>query len=234
MVINERVCEGCGDCGVKSGCLSVEPVNTELGRKTQIDQAALQHATTAACDGDCPSFVTVTRGGGAPVAADRRLPTGNCLSRTAAVTAAPATGSSPSASAEPAWSPSTRCWPRPRSWTGGRSTGLDQTGLSQKAGPVVSHLRLVAPVTGGPIVQRGSGEESRRSCCSALDLLVGGRAGHLARLRRPDRDGGLTSLVATADMVRGGRAPSTSARCSTRSRERTRPGGLTAVDTRRG
>src|SRR3954452_23214010 len=140
VVIDEATCEGCGDCGEKSNCLSVQPVPTELGRKTRIDQTSCN--TDYSCLlGDCPSFLTVEVAPPrkkksakatpeAPTVLDPVLPlsadvflagiggtgivTVNQLLATAAL--------------------------RHDLDTTGLS-GLDQVGLSQKAGPVTSHLR---------------------------------------------------------------------------------------------
>jgi indolepyruvate ferredoxin oxidoreductase len=150
LVINERVCEGCGDCGEKSNCLSVEPVDTEWGRKTTINQTSCNNDMSC-LSGDCPAFVTVTP---------------------AAPHAVPPLPSAPSPDNLPAPEPMTLAHPFHLRMPGiggtgvvtvnqilGTAalldsmyvTGIDQTGLSQKAGPVVSDLRLwSAPLDGTP------------------------------------------------------------------------------------
>ena len=140
VLINERVCEGCGDCGEKSSCLSVEPVDTELGRKTRINQTSC-NKDYSCLQGDCPSFVTVVMPDSvrAPAVAplpDVELPEPEpCvdwedvrvrlvgIGGTGVLTVSHVLGMAALID-------------------GYHVGGLDQTGLSQKAGPVVSDLHI--------------------------------------------------------------------------------------------
>jgi indolepyruvate ferredoxin oxidoreductase len=187
VTINERVCEGCGDCGAKSGCLSVEPVETELGRKTRIHQSSC-NVDGSCLAGECPSFLTV-------VPAERRRGLAGRRARRRAAAAADAPPPGAPVRPEP---PDDLPAPPWRGGTDGREVtvrlcgvggtgvvtvshllgvaallegrearGLDQTGLSQKGGNVISDVRIGdASISGGARASRGT-----LDALLALDLL---------------------------------------------------------------
>ena len=140
--INEAVCEGCGDCGRESNCMAILPVETEFGRKRQIDQSAC-NKDYSCMNGFCPSFVTLEGGrvkkGRAQTVDASRLP--------------PLPAPTLPSTAQP--------WGILVTGVGGTGvvtigaligmaahldgkgvTVLDMTGLAQKGGSVFSHIRI--------------------------------------------------------------------------------------------
>lgn len=146
-VINERVCEGCGDCGVKSNCMSVEPVQTEFGRKTRIHQSSC-NKDFSCVKGFCPSFLTITphpepdagkkkkKKGRIPVF-DRALPepvkkVDDSLGFGVHIMGIGGTGSVTVAATIT----------NAARLEGKHAIGLDQTGLAQKGGAVISDIKI--------------------------------------------------------------------------------------------
>jgi indolepyruvate ferredoxin oxidoreductase len=199
VVINELVCEGCGDCGVKSNCLSVQPVETEFGRKTQIHQSSC-NKDYSCLRGDCPSFLTVVPAGGPRArprkrhTVDRDLPEPELRVRRAASLFLMGIGGTGVVTVNQILGTAALL-------DGKHVAGLDQTGLSQKGGPVVSHLRIAdteADVAGKVGV-------AEADAYLGFDLLVATAAPNLLRAR-PD----LTiAVVSTTQVPTGAMVAST-------------------------
>ena len=164
-MINQRVCEGCGDCGEKSNCLSVQPIDTDFGRKTVIDQSSC-NKDYSCLKGDCPSFLTVIPGA-KPRA---RRATAQALA--------------PDAIPDPPLRFDVANAPHTTRITGVGGTGvvtlsqvlsaagriagrqvrsLDQTGLAQKGGAVISDVKISAEEI----------EQSNKAVAGECDLYLG-------------------------------------------------------------
>jgi indolepyruvate ferredoxin oxidoreductase len=183
--INEAVCEGCGDCGVKSNCLSVEPVETEFGRKRVINQSSC-NKDYSCVNGFCPSFVTVEGG---------RVRRGKALSASSGASS----GTEFPALPEP--SLPSMAEPYGLVVTGVGGTGvvtigallgmaahlegkgvsvLDMTGLAQKGGAVVSHVRIAETPEAIHAVRVASGEADAIIGC---DLVVTAGAEAISKMQ---------------------------------------------------
>jgi len=140
VMINPLVCEGCGDCSVKSNCVSVEPLNTEFGRKRRINQSTCNQDYSC-LDGFCPSFITLEGAANAhrsalpALTADSTpLPEFEALAgvRNIVFTGIGGTGVTTVAS----------ILAMAAHVDGRAASVVDMTGLAQKGGAVFSHVRI--------------------------------------------------------------------------------------------
>ena len=197
VIINELVCEGCGDCGVKSNCVSVQPVETEFGRKRRIDQSSC-NKDFSCVNGFCPSFVTVH--GGKLRKAEARA------------------GSDDALAGVPEPKPfelGAQGWSSIIDGIGGtgvvtignilgmaahlegKGTGLiDMAGLAQKGGAVFSHLRIARSPDDIHAIRVSAGKADLILGC---DLVVSGSKKVLGAVR----EGRTIFVVNTAEVMPG-------------------------------
>jgi indolepyruvate ferredoxin oxidoreductase len=182
VLINELVCEGCGDCSVQSNCISIEPVETEFGRKRRINQSSC-NKDYSCVKGYCPSFAYVVGGrlrqaspGGAALGDDPRLanlplPALPELSRpydilvagiggTGVVTIGALIGMA-------------------AHLEGKGCSVLDVTGLAQKNGPVTSHVRIAADPAALHATRIATGSADLLLAC---DIVVAASPENLSKL----------------------------------------------------
>ncbi|MGA9892450.1 MAG: indolepyruvate ferredoxin oxidoreductase family protein [Xanthobacteraceae bacterium] len=190
VIINELVCEGCGDCGVKSNCVSVQPLETEWGRKRTIDQSSC-NKDFSCVKGFCPSFVTVHGAKlkkGTGVAADHdltplpepKLPaidqTYNIIVTGVGGTGIVTVGGILGMAAH----------------LEGRGVGvLDMAGLAQKGGAVFSHIRFAEKPEDIHAIRVAAG---RADLVLGGDIVVAGTKKVLAAVKH-----GTTQMVINTD-----------------------------------
>lgn len=199
VIINELVCEGCGDCSVQSNCVAVQPVETEFGRKRRIDQSGC-NKDFSCVKGFCPSFVTVhgakprSKPAGVPVvteaAPDAGLPeptipeiagTYNLIVTGVGGTGVVTIGAILGMAAH----------------LEGKGLGMiDMAGLAQKGGAVFSHVRLANRQEDIHAIRVGAGAADLVLGC---DLVVSGNRKVLSAIAK-----GRTHLVVnTAEVMPG-------------------------------
>jgi indolepyruvate ferredoxin oxidoreductase len=195
VIINELVCEGCGDCGVKSNCVSVQPLETEWGRKRTIDQSSC-NKDFSCVKGFCPSFVTVHGAKlkkGVGVAADHDLPplpepklpaidqTYNIIVTGVGGTGVVTIGGILGMAAH----------------LEGRGVGvLDMAGLAQKGGAVFSYMR---------IAENPEAIHAIRVAAGRADLILGGDivVAGTRRILASVKHGATQMVVNTAEFMPG-------------------------------
>ncbi len=178
VVINEAVCEGCGDCSDKSNCLSVEPLETEFGRKRQINQSSC-NKDYSCVNGFCPSFVTVEGGalkkGKAGTVGEIDFPLQDpvlpVLTKPfgALITGIGGTGVITIG----------QILAMAAHLEGKGTTVLDMSGLAQKGGPVMSHVRIANSPDELHAVRVGTGGADLVIGC---DLVVTASIDSLSRM----------------------------------------------------
>jgi indolepyruvate ferredoxin oxidoreductase len=195
VVINELVCEGCGDCGVQSNCVSVQPLETEWGRKRTIDQSSC-NKDFSCLKGFCPSFVTVE---------GAKLKRGKGVEAPADLPALPEP-------AKPAVGQTYSIIVTGIGGTGivtiggvlgmaahleGKGIGIiDQAGLAQKGGAVYSHIR---------IAKRPEDIHAIRVAAGECDLVLGGDMVVVGnkKILSTAKLGGTTMVINTAEILPG-------------------------------
>jgi indolepyruvate ferredoxin oxidoreductase len=200
VVIHEGVCEGCGDCGAKSNCLSVQPVDTEFGRKTQIHQSSC-NKDYSCLKGDCPSFVTVNVVSGPKKRTKPVLPNVTTVLQEPAHKASCAKGYAIYMAGIGGTGVVTAntLLGTAALLEGKHARAFDQTGLSQKGGPVVSSLKI----SENPLLTSNKVGAGEADLYLGFDILVSTAPTNLEKAC-PERTRAVvsTSQIPTGDMVR--------------------------------